>query len=281
MKYCYAMYISQFEVHDDLSVSNSRKDGFHRHHIVPRSEQKKAFGEVVDNRQVYLTPAEHLWSHILYDRMTGLNTSKFLVGLTDKRKEDFHSYEDCLILDKVDREYREKMSIENKGEKNPNYGNHVLAGENNPFYGKTHSDETKNKIGEIHKGNQYMLGHHHTEETKRKLSEWNKEHPNQYWLGKHLSDETKKKLSESHKGKPGTMKGKHHTDEAKRKVSEANKGRKRSEENKRNQSIRQIGCHWYNDGTNEVFTKECPEGFVKGRLSSVMTRIGEKHRKVK
>lgn len=28
------------------------------------------------------------------------------------------------------------------GERNPNYGNHKIAGENNPFYGKTHSIET-------------------------------------------------------------------------------------------------------------------------------------------
>ena len=81
-------------------------------------------------------------------------------------------------------------------------------GENNPFYGKTHSDETKKIIREknkIHSANRdifgeknpiwgrkltpeerekrkSMLGKHHSEETKKKMSEarknWYKEHPN-------------------------------------------------------------------------------------------------------
>lgn len=38
------------------------------------------------------------------------------------------------------------------GEDNPNYGNHKIAGENNPFYGKTHSEETKKKLSELSKG---------------------------------------------------------------------------------------------------------------------------------
>ena len=37
------------------------------------------------------------------------------------------------------------------GKDNPNYGNHKIAGENNPFYGKTHSEETKNKLSELAK----------------------------------------------------------------------------------------------------------------------------------
>lgn len=47
------------------------------------------------------------------------------------------------------------------GEDNPNYGNHKIAGENNPFYGKTHSDETKKKLSELSKGRpSYMKGKH-------------------------------------------------------------------------------------------------------------------------
>lgn len=58
--------------------------------------------------------------------------------------------------------------------------------------GKQHSEETKQKLSEIHKGKQ------HSEETKRKLSELNK--------GKHPSEETKRKLSEVHTNHPSLSK---------------------------------------------------------------------------
>lgn len=38
------------------------------------------------------------------------------------------------------------------GENNPNYGNHKLAGENNPMYGKQHTAETRQKISKKVKG---------------------------------------------------------------------------------------------------------------------------------
>lgn len=55
----------------------------------------------------------------------------------------------------VSPETRRKMSEAAKrrtGEKNSNFGNHKLAGENHPLYGKHHSEETKRKIGKANKG---------------------------------------------------------------------------------------------------------------------------------
>jgi len=82
------------------------------------------------------------------------------------------------------------------------------AGKNR--YHKPHSEETKKKISDAHKGK------HHSEESKQKNREkhlgkgaWNK--------GKPLSEKTKRKLSETHKGK-------HHSEETKRKIGDANKG---------------------------------------------------------
>lgn len=43
-----------------------------------------------------------------------------------------------------------------KGEENPNYGNHKLSGKNHPFYGKTHSEETKRRISNSRKGKSYL-----------------------------------------------------------------------------------------------------------------------------
>ena len=74
---------------------------------------------------------------------------------------------------------------------------------------------------------------------------------NKNMRGKHHSEETRRKMSIALKGKTTWMKGKHPSEEAKRKLSEARKGKT---------------LHWYNNGIKNVFVKECPEGFVKGRL---------------
>lgn len=50
-----------------------------------------------------------------------------------------------------------------------------MSGENNPMYGKHHTEESKRKIGESNKGNQSpMKGRKHSEETKKKISEAHK-----------------------------------------------------------------------------------------------------------
>ena len=56
-------------------------------------------------------------------------------------------------------------------------------------------------------------------------------------------------------GENHPMYGKHHTDEARRKMAEANKGNKST-----------TGMHWYNNSKIEIMAKECPDGFVPGRL---------------
>ena len=94
-------------------------------------------------------------------------------------------------------------------------------GENNPFYGRHFSEESKKKLSDALKGkmigeNNPFYGQKHTEETKQKLSEYastrtgdknpnygnhalaGENHP---LYGQHLSEETKRKISESRKGK--------------------------------------------------------------------------------
>lgn len=68
-------------------------------------------------------------------------------------------------------------------------------GDKNSFYGKKHTEETKDKISESKKGiESWNKGIPMSEEVKQKLSKSQK--------GKKSSDETKKKLSEMRKGKP-------------------------------------------------------------------------------
>lgn len=66
-------------------------------------------------------------------------------------------------------------------------------GKNTGFYGKRHSEETKQRISEAMKGNDWNKGIHFSEEHKRKISEANK--------GKRHSEESYKRASLKMKGK--------------------------------------------------------------------------------
>ena len=88
-----------------------------------------------------------------------------------------------------------------------------------------------------------------------------------------VSDSTRKKLSAANKGKPSPKKGKHLSEETKRKICEANKGKpksdeakKRMREAKKGENNPAFGKHWFNNGKINKRVKECPKGFVPGRL---------------
>ena len=86
-----------------------------------------------------------------------------------------------------------------------------------------------------------------SEEYCRKNSESHK--------GKHPSEETRRKIAEAKKGKPSNSKGKKRSEEAKEKMREAAKGNTNTK-----------GKHWFNNGEINIMAKECPPGFVPGRL---------------
>ena len=74
------------------------------------------------------------------------------------------------------------------------------SGENNPFYGKKHLEETRKKMSEAHKGkcvgeNHPMYGKHQSEETKEKNR--------QAHLKENLSEETRIKMSTKAKQRTG------------------------------------------------------------------------------
>ena len=78
------------------------------------------------------------------------------------------------------------------------------------------------------------------------------EHEILHHKGKHRSEETKNKISEAKKGSiPWNKgkKGKHCSEETKMKISESKKG-----------------MLWFNNGEKCVRAKECPPGFVSGRI---------------
>ena len=88
-----------------------------------------------------------------------------------------------------------------------------------------------------------------TEETRRKMSK----------AKKNISAETRRKLSEANKGKPKS-------EETKHKISEANKGHLVSEETRRKLGEANKGTYWFNNGKTNIRVKECPDGFVPGRI---------------
>lgn len=101
-------------------------------------------------------------------------------------------------------------------------------GEHNIFYGRTHTEETKQhwrdmKTGKNLASDNLWYGHHHSEETKKALSELKRgkydgeNNPN---YGKHFSDESKKKMSDAKKGDKCVMYGVPKTEEWKEKVRE-------------------------------------------------------------
>lgn len=116
------------------------------------------------------------------------------------------------------------------------------SGSANPFYGKFHSLETKQKMKDNHADcsgiYNSMYGKTQTEESKIKnrnsqLGE------NGHNFGKHLPEETLKKMSEARIGEKCYMFGKKHSEKTKQKMSEShkkkdisNKNKQKNEENK-------------------------------------------------
>ena len=75
----------------------------------------------------------------------------------------------------------------------------VNMGENNGFFGKHHSDETKQILKEKSTGNKNCLGNKLTEETKDKLRQYKGDKASAF--GKPWSDERKEKLRQTNLGK--------------------------------------------------------------------------------
>lgn len=150
---------------------------YEAHHIQPKSFGGKGDGRnTVHPNIVLLTPKEHYIAHLLlvaiYPNSPAMH--KALWNMCNVKK-DLRFKPSAKTYCKIRTEY-----IKN------------TKGSNNHFFGKTHSDKSKLKIGQASLNRKTFLGKKHTEETKQKIAECRK--------GKLLSKETKSKISLSISG---------------------------------------------------------------------------------
>lgn len=113
--------------------------------------------------------------------------------------------------------YNSYIKFQNSNGYNMTIGGESLSGEDNPFYGKSHSLETKEKMSEKAKGRK------HTELTKKKIGKilsQNYSGENNHMYGKKHKEETRKKMSEAHKGVKKTLE--HRENISKAKFNKAN-----------------------------------------------------------
>lgn len=138
------------------------------HHIIP----KCLGGSDTINNKVWLTAEEHFICHQLLTEMTeGVANGKMWSALWRMMNKQSHNQERKYTI--TSEEYA--IARENHAR------NHSIrvSGENNPYYGKKHSQEVKNKMSSKKKGKTYeeIFGAEKAAEMRRRRAEENYNKP--------------------------------------------------------------------------------------------------------
>ena len=173
-----------FDIIKNAQSRPNRSGYVEHHHILPKS----LGGSNAKNNLVKLTAREHFICHWLLTKMVSTDNEQYKVDkaflcmsyLINSNHERYRIY------GRAFENVRKKcsMSLSKK-----------LLGDNNPMYGKTHTDTARKKISDSRIGKTpWNKGITHSNETKAKLS----------IIGKNrapISEETRKKMMESHQNR--------------------------------------------------------------------------------
>lgn len=125
------------------------------------------------------------------------------------------------------------------------------------------------------KEDQPFYGKHHTEKTKQKMSEV-KYGENNPFYGKHHSEETKRKMSKAQLIEKNHMYGKHHTEKTKQKISKALSGKNNPSSKFTEKDVLEIRERYTGEkGQQVVLAKEY--GVVRSTICSIVNRKTWKH----
>jgi len=257
--------VNYIKIYEDLIQSAKSKNRvkhtgiyYENHHIQPKCLE----GTDAKNNLVLLTAKEHYVAHKL---LTCIYPNNRKIGIAFHYMTFGKNY-----YNESSRDYEYARELASK----------LSKGVNHPFFGKTHSKETRKKLSEAGKGRKQ------SQETIRKRvekcdlkREETKKKQSASLKGHNVSSETRKKISKSRKGikfsekhlenLSESHKGIKQTDKAKRKIGEASKirmigntnslGTKRSEETKQKMS---------ESAKKRGISKETQEKMLEGRKNS-------------
>jgi hypothetical protein len=230
-----------------------------RHHIIPRC----IGGDDSSKNLVYLTAREHFIAHMLLCKIHPTET-KLLYALNMMTLK----YTKARSRNRLYGAWKEKLAVAFSEDR---------KGSKNHFFGKKHSDETKNKIRikaifrppmspeTIAKIQASRKGYKPTVESRKKAVETRRKNG-----FTNLREETKEKISQTKSLQPLSLKqkgglknkGRIQSDDERRKRSEILKGKNTGGNNS------QFGKFWITNGTvNKLIANSLtmPEGWYKGR----------------
>lgn len=208
------------------------------------------------NGKTYI--GQHKYKDNPYDRYMGAGV---ILHQAYKKYGIENFIKDIIVANIKDKETANKLEIKYIEYERISNGNgcYNIANGGEGSSGCHLSEEHKKRISEANKGKEF------SEEWKRNHSEVMKGHA--AWnKGKKMSEEYCRKNSEGHKGQVPWNKGIPRSEEEKKKMSESLKGKSHSEEMRKKISEGIKGMRWFNNGEICVRAKECPKGFVPGRL---------------
>lgn len=156
--------------------------------------------------KIYIGQSINIEKRLIKYRNLHCKEQTHLYNSLKKYGFDNHSFEIIIECTQEELNYLEIFYIDLHKSFNSKFGLNLREGGR----GGRMSEETKQKMSILRKGNKHALGKKHSEETKKRCGEARK--------GKTRSEETKKKMSEAQKGKIVSQ-------ETKAKMSESSKRR--------------------------------------------------------